>query len=317
VGALFPVADTPDTFDRIRRDETRLGPGVAAICGRLGLDPAGTRRYPEGTLPVYAVGTGSVLKVYPPCYAEERDREATALDIVDGGLAVPTPRVEATGEIEGWVYLCMTRLPGIPLTEAWPDIPVPDRLRLATRLGEGLAGLHAIRGPRLDALDMDWASFLISQRTGCADRQAKHGLEPGWVEQIDTFLDANPLGDPDSGCLLHTEIMRQHLLAGPGPGGWALTGLFDFEPAMTGPAEYEFASVGLFVSCGDRDVFSRVLAGCGLAPSPARSRRFLAYALLHRYGNLPWYLERMPPPPGRDRLEDLADLWWGCAGDPP
>ena len=52
--------------------------------------------------------------------------------------------------------------------------------------------------------------------------------------------------------LLHTEVMRQHLLAVEGPGGvLRLSGLIDFEPAMRGEREYEFVGVGVFVAEGD------------------------------------------------------------------
>jgi len=331
--AQFPAADTPAAFDAVRRDESLLRPGVAAVCARLGLDPASARRFPDGSLPVYAVGPGSVLKFYPPCFAEERDREAAALGIAEGKLGVPTPGVESTGELDGWGYLRMTRLAGTSLAAAWPDIPAGDHKELARELGEALARLHALRDSRLAALgphrnnplapglvaseasagkdgflDSGWERFLAAQRAGCAARQASLGLAAPWLDAIDPFLAGVNLGDGAPGALLHTEIMREHLLVAPGP--WRLTGLFDFEPAMTGAPEYEFASVGLFFSCGDAAVFRAVLDGYGRAPDPGFARRCLAYALLHRYSNLPWYLERLPASPGT-RLADLADLWWG------
>ena len=38
----------------------------------------------------------------------------------------------------------------------------------------------------------------------------------------------------------------------------------------------------------------------------------MAHALLHRYSNLRWYLERLPAP-GATTLEQLADRWWPLA----
>jgi hygromycin-B 7''-O-kinase len=82
---------------------------------------------------------------------------------------------------------------------------------------------------------------------------------------------------------------------------------------MIGAPDYELASVGLFFSCGDRRLLRRVLAGCGHLPSASgaqHSRRLLAYAILHRYSNLRWYLERLPVP-GATTLEALAEAWFG------
>ena len=91
-----------------------------------------------------------------------------------------------------------------------------------------------------------------------------------------------------------------------------LCGLFDFEPAMLGAAEYEFASVGLFVACGDARALRRVLLAYGYPPhalDEALQCRFMAYALLHRYSNLRWYLERLPAGDAQT-LEQLATRWW-------
>jgi hygromycin-B 7''-O-kinase len=46
--------------------------------------------------------------------------------------------------------------------------------------------------------------------------------------------------------LLHTEVIREHPLANPAT--WTLSGLLDFERAMTGDRAYEFAAAGLFVA---------------------------------------------------------------------
>jgi hygromycin-B 7''-O-kinase len=39
-------------------------------------------------------------------------------------------------------------------------------------------------------------------------------------------------------------------------------------------------------------------------------RRFMAYALMHRYSNPAWYLERVPPGEGDHTLDDLAARWF-------
>jgi hygromycin-B 7''-O-kinase len=69
---------------------------------------------------------------------------------------------------------------------------------------------------------------------------------------------------------------------------------------MRGAREYEFASVGLFVSCGDAGFLRRLLLAYGYRYhqlDDALPRRLLAYALLHRYSDLPWWLAQLPPPP--------------------
>jgi hygromycin-B 7''-O-kinase len=171
-------------------------------------------------------------------------------------------------------------------------------------VGECLAALHGVDTP----LEDDWATFESEQRRTAAERQRARGLDERWVEQIPAFLEGLDLGGPS--VLLHTEVMREHLLVD----GDRLSGLFDFEPSRLGPAGYDLASVGLFVSGGDPRLFRAVLDGLGYAGDRADlARRVLGHALLHQYGNFPWYLRRVPPPAGARTLDDLAAAWFASA----
>jgi hygromycin-B 7''-O-kinase len=56
---------------------------------------------------------------------------------------------------------------------------------------------------------------------------------------------------------------------------------------MRGEREYEFAGVGV-------------------------RRRLLAWAILHRYSNLRWWMQRLPEP-SRATLDALADRWFATS----
>lgn len=141
--------------------------------------------------------------------------------------------------------------------------------------------------------------------------QDEAALRPG-VERLAGFLDevALPIRPP---VLLHTEVMRQHLLAIEGPGGtWRLSGLIDFEPAMRGDREYEFVGVGVFVAEGDARFLTRTLTAYGYGRDqlgPDLRRRLLAWGILHRYCHLRWWMRRLPEP-ARPTLDALADCWF-------
>lgn len=308
--ASWPEASTAAQFGAVRRDEARLRPAVLALCGRLGLGGAHVARFPGGSMPVYAVGETLVLKLYPPVYRACRTAEERVLRVLGGGLPVPTPRVERAGESGNWDYILMTRLHGEPLTEVWPRASERDRDRLAGQLGTALAALHEVNIPALGPAD--WDRFISGQRAGCAARQRALGLGEPWLAQIPDFLDSVRLL-PSPPALLHTEVMREHLLAVAGPGAqWSLSGLYDFEPAMTGAREYEFALAGVYVSAGDPHVLRRLLTAYGYRDDQldgGLQRRLLAYALLHRYSNLPKYL-RILPLPRAQTLGALAERWW-------
>ena len=193
----------------------------------------GLTRYPAGSRPVYASGD-VVLKLFPPVSGWPEYRiEAQVLTAVQGRLPTPTPRVHAAGEQDGWGYILMSRLPGVPLDTVWDQ--VPDRDRLAGDLGEMIAALHEVPPPEIAGWwPDDWPDFVARQREQVVGEQLGLGLPSVWADQIPGFLDevTLPVRSP---VLLHTEVMREHLMVTEGPGGaWRLSGLIDFEPAMRG-----------------------------------------------------------------------------------
>ncbi|MEO8699738.1 MAG: aminoglycoside 3'-phosphotransferase/choline kinase family protein [Kofleriaceae bacterium] len=299
-------------FAVIRRDETLLRPGVEAIALRHHVRGE-VVRFADGTLPVYAIGE-HVLKLYPPVFRSERETEASVLVAIAGKLQIPTPRIAELGELADWSYVLMDRLQGESLALAWPRISEQDRERLLAELGAALAALHAIQDPVLTTLaPADWAGFVTEQLASAVERQRAKGLDAAWLAQIPAFLDSVPLEVSSAPVLLHTEVMREHLLVREGARGWELSGLFDFEPAMRGAPEYELASVGVFVSCGDPRLLRTFMKAYGYRDDDldeAFARRLLAYAIVHRYSNLRWYLERLPAL-AAPTLDALAIRGWG------
>lgn len=316
---LLPHADTGPAWDALLADDAALRAGVLAIAGRhrVALDGGGPLRYDSGSLPVYALSDRHVLKLYPPHEGEHAEVEARVLAFVDGRLPIATPRVLATGKQDGWHYLLMSRLAGRRLVEAWSTLDARDRDRIADETGAALAALHGLDIAPVETLPPDWNAFVAAQRHSAVERQRERRLAPHWLALIDPFLEAWMPSAPARRVLLHTEVMREHLMidARAGGGGVSVSGLFDFEPAMIGDQDYEFASFGLFVSCGDARVLRRALLAYGRRADElddALACRFMAHALLHRYSNLRWYLERVPVS-GATTLEALAHAWWSAA----
>ncbi|MEV0123565.1 aminoglycoside 3'-phosphotransferase/choline kinase family protein [Streptomyces sp. NPDC050703] len=308
---MLPEVNTDEEWNRVVPDEKVVRPAAEDLCARLGLAGAPLVRYTEGSQPVYAVGDAHVLKLFPGAAADDGIAEGRVLSHVHGRLPVPTPGVHGTGPYEnGWRYVLMDRLPGEDLAVAWPRLPRADRERVVTEAAEALAALHALdHEPLADVLGPgDWDTFLGHRRASTVEQQRAHGLPENWLEQIPGFLASVPFDGasaPGRRALLHTEFMRQHLLVDPEDR--RLTGLIDFEPAMIGDRAYDFVGVGLFVTRGEPGLLARFLRAYGETFPP---RLLLAYALLHVYSNLPWYLRELPAPP-EPTLDALAETWFG------
>jgi hygromycin-B 7''-O-kinase len=287
--------DAPAVTDAIRR-ELGLGDGV--------------ERFATGSVPVFAVGARHVVKLFPPAERAFFETEWAALTHLDGCPAIPAPRPVASGQRGAWFYVVMTRLPGVAMVEAWPSIELDDRLRLIREVGAALAALHATPTGALRALAVDWPAFVDAQRVSCRERQQVKGLGSPWVDAVEDFLARWTPRDDGARVLLHTEVMRQHVLVERHQGAWRLSGLIDFEPAMLGAPEYELASAGVFLTCAEPRLLRVFLEAYGARADGALPYRIMAYALLHRYSNLRWYLERLPVPEGVRDLEALARAWF-------
>src|SRR5580698_8383752 len=113
MASLPPIA-TEDALAAISRDEAALRPGVEELATLIRINPDDLTRYPAGSRPVYAAGD-LVLKLFPPVAGWPDQRvEARVLAAAAGQLPAPTPRVHASGKHDGWGYLLMSRLPGVP-----------------------------------------------------------------------------------------------------------------------------------------------------------------------------------------------------------
>lgn len=309
----LPAVATEEAFAAISRDEAVLRPGIDRLCQLLGVEPSGLVRCAAGSRPVYETGE-LILKLFPPVTTWPGYQvEAEVLAAIEERLPTPTPRPRAAGEFSGWGYVLMSRLPGVPLGAIWERLTTADRDRLARQLGETLAALHQLPPPAINSWwPENWPGFTSQRRAQAPSEQRALGLPALWADQIPAFLDAVPLpsGIP---VLLHTEIMREHLLATHGPGRtWQLSGLIDFEPAMRGEPEYEFAAVGVFTAQGDPRFLSGTLTAYGYHPSelgPGLRQRLLAWGILHRYSNLTWWMNRLPTPT-EPTLAALADRWF-------
>jgi hygromycin-B 7''-O-kinase len=326
---LLPAITSEDGYLAVTEDAARRRGVAEAVAARHDFALREVRAFPGGSLLVLDTGAGRVIKLYSPLEPEDYETEVAALRAIEGRLPVETPRVLATGEIDGWPYLVMTRLPGQPanarwvarrpVDEPWRRIPRADQLRVAEEVGRAVAALHRVpTGELPDGMRPSWGAFVAAQRETCVARMKAGGLGEPWLEQLPSFLASVDLRPPAEGVLLHTEIMRDHTLVEQRAEGWRLSGILDFEPAMIGDPDYELASVAVFLTGGDFEAFRAFLRGYGFPASeqtPDLARRVLAYLLLHRYGNLAWCLALLPEHPEATTLDALAAAWLPFGAD--
>lgn len=307
--ALLPIVASRADYLLIQQQVALWLPAIRTICQRHGIVPERLERTSGGTNVIFTAGADRIIKLYPPDWMAEREADRTVAQHIYNKLGVTTPQILAQGVLEGWPYLVMRRLIGVQLHHVWAGLDHTSQLRIAAELGEILARLHALPTTGFAHLVPKWTKLLADQPDRCVEHHRNKGVAEHWLEQIPDFLArAAPLDPPGvAPVILDGDFHDGHLLVVEEHGRWRLCGLFDFDDAMLGFYESDFAAPGLFMMAGRRTLLRMFLGAYGLATlDEALSRRLLAYTLLHRYRDLNWILTDLVPERHCTTLEELA-----------
>lgn len=309
----MPTPWTPPQRDPARElraalDEAGWRVAIAELAARHGLGDE-LAPFPTGSDVVWAAGE-HVVKLTEPRWAPMIAAEVATLERVAGRLAVATPAPIAAGELAGWPYFVMTRVPGRPLGAAWPELDHAERLRLARELGALARALNDVAAPEERG---EWPEFWARCTTDVAARHAARGASAELVAEVEPFLaEVGPLAPSGHG-LLHTELLGDHVLVTERGGRVELAGLIDFADSRVGAHEYEFAAPPEFLFRGEPGLLRAFLVGHGADPArldAQRSRELCAWSLCHQFANLPRALAAAPGPAPRS-LAELAVRLFG------
>lgn len=283
---MLPSVANDAQFDALKADEAQVARLLDYVATMLNIEPLAS---PIRGSALVGMNESSVIKLMPPFDDALAATEQVCLSALEHALPVETPHILDAGTLDGWSYLHMTRLPGVELKEHWPTLDSRQKLSIATQLGECLQTLNELPPPA-ELPRCDWPTWSADRIANV--RTYHQGATATWLEALPELLAAADLSAGRVGWL-HTEVMLEHLLVRVDDGAARLSGMFDFEPSWVGPVHYEYASVALFVSSGDAPILGEALRAAGESIS---SERLFAMSLMHRYGTLEWYRQRLGGP---------------------
>ncbi|MDQ3704894.1 MAG: aminoglycoside phosphotransferase family protein [Chloroflexota bacterium] len=313
--ALLPPDPPISPTNRVMADAPNAswGAALSALRARMDLPTGPWRRLPTGKNVVIELGEEAILKLIPPYWSEDAQREAEALRLVplDGPVAIPT--LLALDMLDGWTVLLLRRLPGTILSEQWPSLSGSQRAELAAQLGAVAAWLHRVEVPPGSPLAYDWAAHIESEAEAAPQQLAQDGAPAELQDSWPTFLrSVGPLPSPGSApVLLHGDLSVANVLVREDTAGrWRVTGLLDFGDASLGEFTHDWLSPGVHNFGGDPAVVGAFCDGYGLPTSQRTSAlqaHLLARSLLY-YG---WrYLRHKSPLQGATTWQEVASIVW-------
>lgn len=332
---MLPLIQSLNDYRKIYADSALWLPTVREIAARCNL-PEPLARQPLGTHIVFRSGDAFTIKIFCPLFPQDYVSEKTALTHIRN---LPVPSVIHSGAIDGWPWLVMKRLPGVPAVKVWPSLPEKTKRDVIGQVGRWMRELH--RTPPPPGMAGTWEAFI---RERLQNAETHHGMpEPwrSWIrEQLHDFEEP-----PMPHVLLHADITADHILLqrkeggdrdpempetgvefsreiDPGhrndsPGGvspqvdpsaciWIPTGIIDFGDARIGHPFYEFVAPLAFYTFGTPKGSMTLLEAYGLVPSPGLFRSLTHYCLLHEFGTIRSFLDTFP---ARTPAEFIRALW--------
>ena len=255
------------------------------------------------------VSPTAVIKLGPPMWQGEMQREAAALGAVAGRLPVATPTLLAVGTFDRWDYQVQAPLPGTNLHTLWAELDAPAHVALAEQHGTLMAALHALPLQDLPAhLTFDWQTMLDVQRAECVSEMQRSGVADALVQQIETYLDATPW-DNEPPVLLHGDLTHLNMLVAEQAGSWRISGLIDWGDVKIGSCIHELISPGVHMYQGDAAALRAWYHGYSWTDHATAARdqhQIMARALLYYAEGFARLIQTVP---GAAQCQD----WYGMA----
>jgi hygromycin-B 7''-O-kinase len=310
----LPVVMCAEDYSRHFHDEV-WREAASLICLRHGIQYEDLRRSTQSENIIFFIDDRLVLKIYAP-FRNLYLREKRALWFALHKLSIETPQVVHTGELEGWAYIIMTRLPGLLMREVWPDVPARERVEIVSRLGLALCELHSHAPPAQEsACSRSWDKFIEHQARTCLNRQRACGASRLWLERLPAYLTERLRLLPVAGrqALLHGDVHPGNVLLKTVGGRWRVAGLFDFADSLCGFHEYEFVAPGVLMVQGNRELQRALLMAYGYTEAQLDSNlraRLMLLTVLYECSDLRKYALRLAPDALHLTLDEMETAIW-------
>lgn len=277
----------------------------------FGLPDGAWEKIPQGANALFGLGDSVIVKLVPPNWRRQGDKEIIIAPLLDGKLSLQTPSLIGSGEIDNWIFVISTRLSGVLLADLWPSLALEQKRRIMVQTGQVLRELRTITFDENIAIKVDWPSYLQDLRAGCLARHERSKMPAALLAQVLPYIEAaGDFAKPGELRFIHMDIHPWNLMAHQEEGAWKLSGMLDFGDAIVGASDrFELLTPMIFMAQGDPVLLKALLLSYGAIDdiSAAVLQHQLAACMLIRPdSDVMFCMAQVPVTGPRDSWEQIA-----------
>ncbi|MES2039824.1 MAG: aminoglycoside 3'-phosphotransferase/choline kinase family protein [Pseudomonadota bacterium] len=274
--------------------------------------PAGSwEKIPLGANALFGLGEQVIVKLVPPNWRRQGDKEILVAPLLEGKLSLQTPRLIASGEIDNWVFVVSSRLQGTLLADIWPSLDIQQKQSIMMQTGQVLREIRSVRFDAGIAIKVDWPVYIRDLIAGCMVRHERRKMPEGLLSQVMPYIEA--VGDfARAGDLrfIHMDVHPWNLMAQQEQGLWKLSGLLDFGDAIVGNNDrFELLTPMIFMAQGNPLLLQSLLEAYGEVDEISTStlqHQLTTYMLIRPDSDVTFCMQQVPSSGPRDTWEQVA-----------
>ncbi|MCO7226668.1 phosphotransferase family protein [Pleionea sp. CnH1-48] len=275
-------------------------------------------RISKGGNALFACGPDLIVKLVPHHWRYQADAEVVGLQLAAqqplllSSAELNTPDLLAYGEMDGWVYLVISRLEGASLGDVWDELAEVDKQSLSYQVGALARQIHQLQVETNNPIAVDWHLYLKKLIAESYARHKRNQLATPLLETCQEYLSAHKgFYDTQAPCLIHMDLHQDNLMVQQQNSGWRLSGVLDFGDAIIGcDPLLELLTPILFLGQGQRKRIEAVIQGYGYNLNTINDefqKKCLAYMLIRPASNLNYVMDYAGVKGKRNSWQDIAD----------
>jgi hygromycin-B 7''-O-kinase len=268
-------------------------------------------RIPKGSNALFGLGEQLIVKLVPPNWRRQGDKEILVTPLLEGKLSLQTPRLIGSGDIDNWVFVISSRLSGTLLADLWPSLDVEQKRSIMTQTGHVLRELRSVTFADHTAIEVDWPMYIDDLVSECLARHQRRKMPDGLLAQVMPYIEASgDFASPAELRFIHMDIHPWNLMAKQDDGRWRLDGLLDFGDAIIGNSDrFELLTPMMFMAQGNPLLVASLLESYASVDEVSAStlqRQLAACMLIRPDSDVTFCMQQVPISGPRESWDQIA-----------